>query len=146
MISKGLYGARLLFVLVLATTMAQAQEKPADTLPILPSVLFKEKQVKLSKSIKGALDSILHIVRSQGPCRIAVITGTTCHVKNGERSWDRVNAVVNYLVSKGIDSERIVCKYSSSNSNVALLAFRIEEDEIPSVVPPPYPNIRRRVN
>jgi hypothetical protein len=146
MINKGLYGVRLLFVLVLATTMAQAQEKPADTLPILPSVLFKEKQVKLSKSIKATLDSIVHIVRPQGPCRIAVITGTTCHVKNGERSWDRVNAVVNYLVSKGIDSERIVCRYSSSNSNVALLAFRIGEDEIPSVTPPPHPNVGRRVN
>ncbi|MFN5762284.1 MAG: hypothetical protein ACK44U_09405, partial [Sphingobacteriales bacterium] len=62
-------------------------------------------------------------------------------------SWDRVNAVINFLVEKqGISSDRFIWKYGQSEGDQNTVDLRGAEqgEDGPNTVPAPHPNLRRR--
>ena len=61
-------------------------------------------------------------------------------------SWDRVNAVINYLVEKeGISADRFIFKYGQEGGDCNTVDLRDgTQEEGPNTVPAPHPNLRRR--
>jgi len=70
--------------------------------------------------------------------------GNTSKVQQ-QRSWDRVNAVIEYMSEKhGIDRNRFVFKYGEAG-NPESVTFRsaMSGEDGPSNVAPPFPNLRK---
>lgn len=90
--------------------------------------------------------SQLAIDMNNNPSCNAVISGNGVSSKMSlQRSWDRVNAVINYLVEKkGIDRERFIF-ISGENGNESEVEFRSAEEgeEGPNMVAPPFPHLRK---
>jgi hypothetical protein len=63
-----------------------------------------------------------------------------------QRSWDRVNAVINYLVEKeGISGDRLIFQYGQEGGDCNTVDLRAAAagEEGPNNVPAPHPNLRR---
>ncbi len=112
----------------------------------LPSVTFKGKSVTLSNDAKALLASAAQQIRNNPDCKIAVIGYCSSSKSEQQLSWDRVNAVINYLVEKeGIGSDRFIFKYGEVGGDCTTVDLRDGTgEEGPNTVPAPHPNLRRR--
>jgi outer membrane protein OmpA-like peptidoglycan-associated protein len=122
--------------------------KPANACNIgsLPSVTFKGKSVTLSNDAKALLASAAQQIKNNPDCKIAVIGYCSTNKSEQQLSWDRVNAVITYLVEKeGISSDRFIFKYGETGGDCATVDLRDGTgEEGPNTVPAPHPNLRRR--
>ena len=114
----------------------------------LPSISFNQKAYKVSKDAEAVLASVADRLRQNPNCHV-VVTSYTCEPSKSSQqlSWDRVNAVINYLVEKqGINSDRLIFKYGETGGDCNTVDLRSAEtgDEGPNTVPAPHPNLRRR--
>jgi outer membrane protein OmpA-like peptidoglycan-associated protein/opacity protein-like surface antigen len=113
----------------------------------LPSISFNPKVFKITKDAEPVLASVADRLRQNPNCHI-VVTSYTCEPSKSSQqlSWDRVNAVINYLIEKqGISSDRLIFKYGESGGDCNTVDLRSAEgDEGPNTVPAPHPNLRRR--
>jgi len=112
----------------------------------LPSVTFKGHAVTLSKDNQALLASAASQMRNNPSCKIAVIGYGESSKAAQQLSWDRVNAVINYLVEKeGISSDRFIFRYGQSGGDESTVDLRDGTgEEGPNAVPAPHPNLRRR--
>lgn len=112
----------------------------------LPSVTFKGHTVTLSKDNQALLASAASQMRNNPNCKIAVIGYGESSKAAQQLSWDRVNAVINYLVEKeGISSDRFIFRYGQSGGDENTVDLRDGTgEEGPNTVPAPHPNLRRR--
>jgi outer membrane protein OmpA-like peptidoglycan-associated protein len=112
----------------------------------LPSVTFKGKSVTLSNDAKALLASASQQIRNNPTCKIAVVGYCSTSKSEQQLSWDRVNAVITYLVEKeGISSDRFIFKYGETGGDCATVDLRDGTgEEGPNTVPAPHPNLRRR--
>ncbi len=112
----------------------------------LPSVQFRARSVALSNDAKALLTSAAQRIRSNPTCRIAVVGYCSSTKSEQQLSWDRVNAVINYLVEKeGISSDRLIFKYGEPGGDCNTVDLRDgTQEEGPTTVPAPFPNLRRR--
>ena len=84
-------------------------------------------------------------MRANPTCKIVVMGNGSGSKMEQQRSWDRVNAVINYMVdNQGIDRDRFIFQYGQ-NGNPGSVDYRSagEGEEGPSNMPPPFPNLRR---
>jgi outer membrane protein OmpA-like peptidoglycan-associated protein len=111
----------------------------------LPSVTFKPKSVTLSNDAKGVLGSVATKMRNNPNCKVAVVGYGASSKAEQQLSWDRVNAVINYLVEKeGISNDRFVFKYGEMGGDANTVDLRDGTgDEGPNTVPAPHPNLRK---
>lgn len=112
----------------------------------LPSVTFKGKSVTLSNDAKALLASAAQQIRNNPTCKIAVVGYCSTNKSEQQLSWDRVNAVITYLVEKeGISSDRFIFKYGETGGECTTVDLRDGTgEEGPNTVPAPHPNLRRR--
>lgn len=111
----------------------------------LPSVNFKAKSITLSNDAKALLASAANSIRNNPNCKIAVIGYCSSSKSEQQLSWDRVNAVINYLVDKeGISGDRFIFKYGEMGGDCNTVDMRDGTgEEGPTTVPAPHPNLRR---
>ncbi|GAC1600600.1 MAG: hypothetical protein NVS3B8_12790 [Chitinophagaceae bacterium] len=112
----------------------------------LPSVSFTGRSVSLSKDAKAVLASVAAKMRDNAACKVAVSGYGESSKAAQQLSWDRVNAVIKYLVEKeGISEDRFIFKYAQGegDSNTVDLKDGTNE-EGPNTVPAPHPNLRRK--
>jgi outer membrane protein OmpA-like peptidoglycan-associated protein len=78
------------------------------------SISFGAGSAKLSSGAMSQLNSLANSLRSNPNCK-AVISGNGNGSKiEQQRSWDRVNSVINYMVDKqGIDRDRFIFQYGN---------------------------------
>jgi hypothetical protein len=108
----------------------------------LPTIQFFGKGVTLSKDAKAMLSSIAANMRSNPLCHVQV-TGYAEMTKAGQqRSWDRVNAVINYLqICLGISADRFIFQYGEEGDPLIVDLKAAEPGmEGPAAVPAPHPN------
>ena len=75
----------------------------------LPSVSFTGRSVSLSKDAKAVLAGVADKMRDNADCKVAVYGYGESSKAAQQLSWDRVNAVINYLVEKeGISEDRFI--------------------------------------
>ena len=112
----------------------------------LPSVNFKGHIVTLSKDNQALLASAAAQMRSNPNCKIAVIGYGESSKAAQELSWERVNAVINYLVEKeGISQDRFIFRYGQSGGEENTVDLKDGTgEEGPNTVPAPHPNLRRK--
>jgi outer membrane protein OmpA-like peptidoglycan-associated protein len=111
----------------------------------LPSVTFKAKSVTLSNDAKALLASAASRIKSNPNCKVAVIGYCASTKSEQQLSWDRVNAVISYLVDKeGISADRFIFKYGEPGGDCNTVDLRDgTNEEGPTTVPAPHPNLRR---
>jgi outer membrane protein OmpA-like peptidoglycan-associated protein len=112
------------------------------TIGDLPSVQFKGKGNKLDKNAQDLLASIAQKMAANPTSKIKVIGYGATDKKAQQASWERVNAVINYLVEKqGVAENRFVFTYGQDgDANTVDLQCTTEEG--PNVVPAPHPNLK----
>ena len=112
----------------------------------LPSITFKGRSVTLSKDNKSLLSSVAQKMRDNPNCKVAVIGYGESSKAAQQLSWDRVNAVINYLVEKeGISSDRFIFRYAQSGGEENTVDLKDGTgEEGPNTVPAPHPNLRRK--
>ncbi|MGN6165096.1 MAG: OmpA family protein [Flavisolibacter sp.] len=115
-------------------------------LGILPSVTFSGNGVTLSNDAKALLASVAARLRNSPECKI-VVTGYCASSKSEQqRSWDRVNAVISYMVEKeGISQDRFFWNYGQEGGDCNTIDLRAaaQDEQGQTTVPAPHPNLRR---
>ena len=109
----------------------------------LPSVQFTKGSVKLSKAAQASLASVAAQLNANPSCKAKVIGYGASNKKAQQLSWDRVNAVIKYLVEKqGISESRLLFYYGQDgDANTVDLQGTVEEG--PNTVPAPHPNLQQ---
>lgn len=113
----------------------------------LPSLAFKGSSAKISKDAEAVLATVADRMRNNPNCKVVVIGYGEPSKSSQQLSWDRVNAVINYMVDKqGISSDRFVFRYGQTEGDPNTVDLRAAGagDEGPNTVPAPHPNLRRR--
>ena len=109
------------------------------------SVGFPSGSSTVGTGAMAELSRLASAMRSNPTCKIVMMGNGNASKVDQQRSWDRVNAVINYMVDKqGIDRDRFIFQYGQ-NGNTNAVDYRSAGDgeEGPSNMPPPFPNLRR---
>ncbi len=117
-------------------------EKAAEcTIGNLPSVQFKGN-AKLSKDAMNVLKAAAAKIKANPTCKVKVIGYGTSSKSAQQLSWERVNAVIKYLVEKeGISESRLLFFYAQDgDANTVDLQGTLEDG--PNTVPAPHPNLK----
>ncbi|WP_153797769.1 OmpA family protein [Foetidibacter luteolus] len=109
----------------------------------LPSVTFKAGSVTLSKDAQAILTSAAQQINSNPTCNVKVIGYGATNKREQQLSWDRVNAVIKYLVEKqGVAESRFIFTYGQmGDANTVDLQGTSETG--PSTVPAPHPQYKK---
>jgi OOP family OmpA-OmpF porin len=109
------------------------------------SVGFTSGSSKLGVGSLAILSRLSSAMRANPTCQVVVMGNGSSSKIDQQRSWDRVNAVINYLVdNQGIDRDRFIFQYGQNgNNNSVDYRSAGEGEEGPSNMPPPFPNLRR---
>ncbi|HEU4610358.1 MAG TPA: OmpA family protein [Chitinophagaceae bacterium] len=112
----------------------------------LPSISFRNRSVALSNDAKALLASVASRMRNHPDCKVAVVGYCASSKSEQQLSWDRVNAIINYLIDKeGISGDRFIFKYGEAGGDCNTVDLRDGTgEEGPTTVPAPHPNLRRR--
>ena len=118
----------------------------AQLLGALPSVSFARGSVRLSDDAQRLLAIVADRMRNNPDCKVVVAGYCASNKVEQQRSWDRVNAIINYLVEKeGVSADRFIFKYGEEGGDCDTVDIRSagEGEEGPNTVPAPHPNLRR---
>jgi outer membrane protein OmpA-like peptidoglycan-associated protein len=120
----------------------------AGALGALPSITFTGNRAALSADAQGLLASVAARLRNSPECRIVVTSYGASSKSEQQRGWDRVNAVINYMVEReGISGDRFFWQLGQEGGDantIDLRAATAEDQTLPTTVPAPHPNLRGR--
>ncbi len=109
----------------------------------LPSVQFTSG-VKVSNDAQAILSSAAAQIKANPACKICVVGHGGASKREQQLSWDRVEAVINYLVeSQGISRDRFVFKYGEEGDSNTVDLQDCSSEEGPNMVPAPHPQYRK---
>ena len=100
----------------------------------------------MSGNAQALLATIAEKMRNNPNCKVAVIGYGESSKSAQQLSWDRVNAVIKYLVEKeGISSDRFIFRYGQSGGEENTIDLKDGTgEEGPNTVPAPHPNLRKK--
>ena len=109
----------------------------------LPSVHFNKSSIKLDDAATSALTSAAAQLNSNPNCKVKIVGYGASNKRAQQLSWDRVNAVKNFLIQQqGISEGRIIFTYGyDGDANTVDLQPTTESG--PSTVPAPHPNLQK---
>ncbi|MDB5247935.1 MAG: hypothetical protein JWQ40_2329 [Segetibacter sp.] len=109
----------------------------------LPSVQFRGNSVRLTKEAESILNSVASQLKANPTCKVRV-SGHGASTKTAQQlSWDRVNAIIRYLVEKqGLSDNRIIFEYGTEGDPLTVDLMGTTE-EGPNSVPAPHPNLQK---
>jgi outer membrane protein OmpA-like peptidoglycan-associated protein len=112
----------------------------------LPSVSFTGRSVSLSKDAQAVLAGVAAKMRNNAACKVAVVGYGESSKAAQQLSWDRVNAVIKYLVEKeGISEDRFIFKFGEKEGDDSTVDLKDGTgEEGPNTVPAPHPNLRKK--
>lgn len=109
------------------------------------SITFPANTSKISTGMQAQLATLAAQMQANPTCKVVIIgQGNTSKVQQ-QRSWDRVNAIIEYMSEKnGIDRNRFIFQYGQAGDpNSVMYRSAQPGEEGPGNVPPPFPNLRR---
>jgi outer membrane protein OmpA-like peptidoglycan-associated protein len=112
----------------------------------LPSIKFSGNSANISDDAKSLLASVAARMRNNPGCRVVVVGYCQSSKAEQQRSWDRVNAAINYMVEKeGISADRFIFQYGQEGGDCNTVDLRAanEGEEGPTTVPAPHPGLRK---
>ncbi len=111
----------------------------------LPSVQFKGN-AKLTKDAQTVLASAATEIKNNAGCNVKVIghTGATASKAAQQLSYDRVSAVIKYLVEKqGVSETRLIFIYDQEG-DVNTVDLQGTKESGPNSVPAPHPQLKSK--
>jgi len=128
---------------MMATYKPSEGEKVNCAIGALPSVQFKGT-TKMSKEALAVLSAAAAQLKANPTCNVKVIGYGATSKSAQQQSWERVNAVIKYLVEKqGIAEGRLLFVYAQDgDANTVDLQGTTEQG--PNTVPAPHPNLKSR--
>jgi OOP family OmpA-OmpF porin len=119
--------------------------QPGCGLSSLPSVQFKSGSIALGKDAETVLASAASQIRSNPDCRVRVVSYGAASKKEQQLSWDRVNAVIRYMVEKqGISEDRFIFSYGNPDGDANTVDLQPTTEQGPNTVPAPHPNLKKK--
>lgn len=119
------------------------RKKAECTIAALPSIQFKNNAV-LSANAITALNAVAAQLNANPDCKVRVIGYGASSKLAQQNSWERVNAVIKYLVERqGIAESRFIFTYGQ-NGDANVVDLQGTTDEGPNTVPAPHPNLRKK--
>jgi len=127
----------------LIANMKPVEKAPECTIGNLVSVHFVGN-AKLTKDAQAFLAEAAIKIKANPACKIKVIGYGTASKSAQQLSWERVNAVVKYLVEKqGVSESRLLFVYAQDgDANTVDLQGTTEDG--PNTVPAPHPNLKSK--
>lgn len=116
----------------------------ACSIASLPSVQFRSGSVSLSKDAQSVLQQAAAQIKSNTDCRVKVVGYGASDKRSQQLSWDRVNAVIKYLVeTQGISEDRFIFSYGQGDGDANTVDLQPTTEEGPNTVPAPHPNLKK---
>ena len=109
----------------------------------LPSVQFKGSSNTLNQAAQASLASVAQQLQNNPGCKVKVTGHGASDKRAQQRSWDRVNSIIQYMVTKqGISESRFIFVYGTEgDANTVDLEGTTEEG--PNTAPAPHPQYQR---
>lgn len=102
----------------------------ATALGALPSIRFKENSARISTDARSSLISVAARLRYNPECRIVITSYGVSNKAAQRRGWNRVNAVINYLIEReGIPEDRFVLQPGQEGGNANTVDLRAASAE-----------------
>ncbi len=112
---------------------------------ITPFVLnFKSNSASLSNEVKNQLAVVAASLKADPNCKIVVVGNAGSSKLQQQRSWDRVNAVIEYLANNlQISRDQFIFQYQgeTGDANTVIIRSAQPGEEGPSNLPPPHPHL-----
>jgi hypothetical protein len=109
------------------------------------AIVFDNNSARIRPATQGQLASLAAQMQANPTCKVVIIGNGNGSKLQQQRSWDRVNAVIEYMSEKhGIDRGRFVFQYGQpGDANSVMYRSAMQGEEGPANVAPPFPNLRR---
>jgi OOP family OmpA-OmpF porin len=109
------------------------------------SLMFAGNGSRINPAMQAQLATLAAQMQANPDCRVVIMGNGSGSKAAQQRSWDRVNAVIEHMSEKhGIDRNRFIFNYEGQGSPDAVMYRSANQgEEGPSNVPPPHPNLRR---
>ena len=109
------------------------------------SLTFSSGSSRISPAMQSQLSTLAAQMNANPTCKVVIIGNGSGSKMTQQRSWDRVNSVIEYMSEKaGIDRGRFIFQYGGMGTdNSVMYRSANAGEEGPSNVPPPFPNMRR---
>ncbi len=109
------------------------------------SLMFSSGSSRITPAMQNQLSNLAAQMNANPTCKVVIIGNGSGSKMEQQRSWDRVNAVIEYMSEKsGIDRGRFIFQYGGmGEGNAVMYRSANTGEEGPSNVPPPFPNMRR---
>ncbi len=108
------------------------------------SICFKGNSAKLSSDAQNQLANLAAQMKTAPTCKVVVMGNAGNSKVQQQRSWDRVNAVIEYLSeTQQISRDQFIFQYQGGTGDVNCVMFRsaMPGEEGPSNLPPPHPQL-----
>lgn len=117
---------------------------PPCNLGSLPSIQFSGNSVTLGNDAKAILDAAAAQIKANPACKICVVGHGGASKREQQLSWDRTNAVINYLfTNQNISRDRFVFKYGEQGDANTVDLQDCSGETGPNMVPAPHPQYRK---
>lgn len=109
------------------------------------SILFASGSTKITPSMEAQLATLAAQMQANPDCKVVVMGNAGNSKVAQQRSWDRVNSVIEYMSEKGnIDRNRFIFQYDGqAPENSVTYRSANPGEEGPSNVAPPHPDLRK---
>lgn len=106
------------------------------------SINFSSNSARLSANAQSQLANLAAQMKANPTCKVVVMGNAGSSKVQQQRSWDRVNAVIEYLSeTQSINRNNFIFQYSGATGDVNSVMYRSANDGEtgPSMVVPPHP-------
>ncbi|MEI8279748.1 MAG: hypothetical protein WCG87_08275 [Bacteroidota bacterium] len=109
------------------------------------SVSFNANSARVGAATQQQLATLAAQMQANPTCKVVIIGAGNSSKAQQQRSWDRVNAVIEYMSDKhGIDRNRFIFQYGKDgDANNVMFRSANAGEEGPSTTAPPFPNLRK---
>jgi len=110
------------------------------------ALTFNAGSAKITPAMQAQLATLAAQMQANPTCKVVVSANGSGSKIEQQRSWDRVNAVIEYMSEKNnIDRNRFIFQYDQVGIPANTVMYRVanQGEEGPSNVAPPHPDLRR---
>lgn len=119
-------------------------QQPQCTMSSLPSVQFKTGSVAISSTAMSILQSVAAQMNANPSCNVRVTGHGASDKRSQQLSWDRVNAVIKYLVERqGISESRFIFTYGTDGDANTVDLMGTSESGPNTIPAPPHPQYQK---
>lgn len=108
------------------------------------TLTFTGTASRISPAMQAQLSTLAAQMKANPTCKVVIVGMGNVNKKQQQRSWDRVNSVIEYMSEKQlIERNRFIFQYGQSgDANGVMYRSAVAGEEGRDNVPPPFPNLR----